>query len=604
MNVKNEEITLNSNNFESKDKNSNMVRKRIYNYFYKYRVNICFAVFLYVIDAFITVLSPKIAGQGITALSNLNADGLPDIDLNYILRLLSFLLVLYSLSGLCTCLARFLISKTSVELIYEIRRDISVKINKVSLSYAESRSRGDILSCIINDVETLGSSFINGICSLVTSLITAVGISVMMISISWEITFTVFLVIPLIIIIMIFLVKKSQHYFLGYQQNLGKINGCIEETLSGYETVKVLNAEKDILNNFDSINNDLCNTSYKAQFSSGFTSPIMALLSNIVYVISCIFGGYLAVVRGMLIGDITAFITYSGEFIKPLMSSAGSLSGFQSTFAASKRIFELLDSSDEQPYYRSKLELPLLTMDNYNMEFKNVSFGYDSNELTIKNISFKIKQGQSVAIVGETGSGKTTLTKLIMRFYNVNSGEIILGGKDITDFEIDHYRSLFGIVTQSSWLYSSTILENIRYGNIKASDEQIKFTAQKIGLNHFIESLPNGYDTVLEEGITNLSEGQKQLLCIARALISDCKILILDEATASVDTFTESCLQKCLKEILKDKTSIIIAHRLSTIQKADVIFVMQDGELIECGTHKNLLLKKGVYYEMYFKAYN
>lgn len=577
-------------------KNKKALLKRILSYVFKYKLSVATILLMSVGEALITVFSPKIAGKGITALSVTDSFGRPNIDLDYVFKLLAFLLVLYSLSGLFSCVGKFLFTDISVKIVKQLREKIAKKMNVVSFDFLQKKPKGEVISCVMSDVNVLGSVFIESTRSLISSVIIFFGTVYMMVSLSFEISLCCFAFFPIMIALILFITVKSQKYYVSYRENFAKISSLAEETFSGYETIRVLKAESSFKRNFDLANEKLRENAFKSEAASGLMAPIMTFVSKALYVVCCAVGGYFSVIKGFAIGDITAFIAYSGQFMNPFMELAGIFGNFQSAFAAAERIFEFLDAPEE----KTGGEKP--DFKGAAVEFKNVSFEYEKGKEVIKNLSFKILLGQTAAIVGETGGGKTTVSKLLMRLYEPYSGEISVGNKNIKDFEINAYRKLFGVVTQDSWLFSSSVIENIRYGNPKISDDEIKFACEKIGASSFIEALPEGYNTVLQEGINNISEGQKQLICIARALVSNREILILDEATASVDVFTESKVQAALKTLLKGKTSIIIAHRLSTIKNADVIFVLEKGKLIESGKHEDLISKRGVYYEMNLNA--
>lgn len=581
-----------------KKKSSKNIIKRIFSYFYKYRVSVVIVIVFTILESLVTVISPKVAGNSITILSETDSFGNPNVNMSNFYNLLAILLVLYSIESFCSCIGKYIFTNISTSIVYDFRNEISQKIHKLSFKYLDSKTRGEILSYIINDVEVLSFSFIDNIKDLIFSLIVSIGTIYMMFSISWQMTLLCFCFVPLIIILISIIIKHSQKYFIGYRDKLSKMNELIEECFSGYETIKTFGIEKNFLNKFDDVNVALYKDLFNSSFVSRLTPSIIEFISKIIYVVCCAFGGYLSVVNGMEIGNIVSFMTYSNQFINPFMTLSGISGNFQNCFAAATRIFEFLDAPEESTYDNITNEY-LSNSYNSEIDFKNVNFSYDERNKAISNFSFKIKPGQTVAIVGETGSGKTTLMKLIMHFYDVDSGEILINGQNINDFDIDNYREKFSVVTQDSWLYNSSILENIRYGNLEASDEKVKEVAAFVGIENFIESLPNGYNTIIEEMGSNLSEGQKQLICIARAVLSDCEVFIMDEATASVDTFTESCLQKSLSKILSNKTSIIIAHRLSTIKNADVILVLKDGKLIESGTYSELIKNQKIFFELY-----
>lgn len=580
---------------------SKSVSKRISSYFAKYKLNIILILLFSIAEALITVMSPKIAGRGITALSATDSFGNPCIDMNYIFKLLTFLLVLYSVSGFCSCMGKYLLSKTSVKIVYDIRAQMSLKISKISVKYIEEKNAGDILSSVVNDAEAVSMLFIDNIRKLISSVIVSVGTVCMMISISWEMTLVSLGMFPVMLAVMAIVFKNSQKYFNSYRQKLGEINSCVDESFSGYETVKTFSAENYFKNKFGDLNISLKEKSFKSGFLSGMVAPIMNFLSNISYVLCCVIGGYFSIVKGLGIGDITAFIAYSAEINRPLTEISSIGSNFQSAYSAGERILKFLDAPEELCDDKNE---SIILHDDISIEFKNVSFGYDKNKQVLKNISFKVGKGQNIAIVGETGSGKSTILKLLLRFYDISSGEILLGGQNINNLSIKQYREYFSVVTQESWLYHTSIMENIRYGNLKASDEEIKKTADLLGIGEFITSLPKGYETIIEENANNLSEGQKQMICITRAVLSHRPILILDEATASVDTLTENKLQSSLSKILSQKTSIVVAHRLSTIKNADIIIVLKDGHVQECGKHHELISNRSTYFEMYSKAYD
>ena len=577
-----------------KDKKS--LLKRALGYIFKYKLSVIVILLMSIFEALISVFSPKIAGKGITALSVTDSFGRPNIDLDYVFKLLAFLLVLYSLNGLFSCIGKFLFTDISVKIIRQLRGEISKKMNVVSFEFLQKKSKGDVISCMLSDVNALGSVFIESTRSLISSVIIFFGTVYMMISLSFEISLWCFGFFPFMIALIFFITVKSQKYYVSYRENFAKISGLAEETFSGYETVKVLRAEGFFEKNFDSTNKKLWEDAFKSETMSGLMAPIMTFVSKALYVVCCVLGGYFSVMKGFAIGDITAFITYSGQFMNPFMELAGIFGNFQSAFAAARRVFEFLDAPEE------KIGGEKPDFKGAGIEFKNVSFEYEKGKEVIKDLSFKILPGQTAAIVGETGGGKTTISRLLLRLYESYSGEILVGNKNIKEFDINDYRGLFGVVTQDSWLFSASVIENIRYGNTKISDDEIKLACEKIGAASFIEALPDGYNTVLREGINNISEGQKQLLCIARAIVSNREILVLDEATASVDVFTESKVQAALKTLLEGRTSVIIAHRLSTIKEADVIFVLEKGRLAECGRHEDLISKHGVYYELQCKA--
>lgn len=593
---------------EKNNKKSSL--KALMTYASNYKFLIALVIFFSLAETLTAVVSPKIAGMAITTLSGGVSSGVYSIDFDYLFKILALLFVLYSVFALSSCLRSYFITVITVKMTYRLREDISKKLNRLTVNYLESTSHGDILSRIMNDVETFSSAFTQSISQVVSSFVMGIGVLFMMFYISWEMTLVSLITLPIMAVIVLIVLKKSQRHFVEYQENLGKVNGFIEENFTGYEVLKAFGAEEKAKMEFNNFNNKMYDSSWKSQFASGLTSPIMNFISSLGYVVACVMGGYFAVVRAFAIGDISAFIAYSGQFTQPLIQISGISGLIQQTLAASDRIFEFL-RAPEEPDDNSKsfllnnsefIKKEIKQLDS-DIEFKNISFGYEEEKPIIRNFSFKIMPGQSVAVVGETGAGKTTLIKLLMRFYDVSDGEILLGSKNIKEFKIDEYRKLFGIVTQDSWLYNATIMENIRYGNLKASDSEVKQAAEFVGAGHFIKSLPSGYETMVEEGASNISEGQKQLICIARMVLSNSPIFILDEATASVDTCTESYIQNALSRVLKGKTSIVIAHRLSTIKNSDVILVIDKGVLLEHGTHSELLKSQGVYYDLYMSQF-
>ncbi len=564
-----------------------------------YKLPIALVVFFSLAETLITIVSPKIAGMAITAISVGISGGTDAIDYNHLFKIVALLFALYSAYAASSCLGRYFTTSVTIRMTYRLREDISEKLNRLSADYLESTSHGDILSRVMNDVDTLSSAFTQTISQVISSSVMTVGVLFMMFYISWEMTVISLMTLPIIAVVVLIVLKKSQKHFVGYQESLGKINGFIEETFSGHEIIKAFGAEEKSKADFNCFNNKMYNFAWKSQFLSGTISPIVSFVSSLSYVSSCVVGGYFAVVRAFAVGDISAFIAYSGQFTQPIIQLSAISGLIQQTLAAANRVFEFLKAPEEPSDCSKSFVKDADSKLKYDIEFKNVNFGYTPDSLIIKDFSFKIPQGKSVAIVGETGAGKTTLIKILMRFYNVCAGEILLGSQNINEFNLKEYRKIFGIVTQDSWLYSGTVMENIRYGNLQASDDEVKQVAEFVGAGHFIRSLPRGYETKIEEGASNISEGQKQLICIARMVISYSPVFILDEATASVDTCTESHIQRVLSKVLKDKTSIIIAHRLSTIKNSDVILVMDKGVLSEYGTHCELLEKKGIYYDLY-----
>lgn len=578
-------------------KKSNKYIKRLLGYVSPYKLYIIFVVIFAILESLASVFGPKITGNSITLLSSDN------IDFNKLYDFIAQLLIVYSVYVFSSCVSNYIISLITIKITYKMRNDISKKMERLSFEYINSVSYGEVLSRIMNDVENLSSAFTQTVSSVISSLVMAVGVIWMMIGISWKMTLIFVGVIPVVGIVVIVILKKSQKYFVEYQKRIGQMDGFIEETFSGYEVVSTFDARDKFTGDFGTINKSMYDSSFKSQFLSGTLPYVMDLASKSNYIIACIMGGYMVVMRALTIGDITAFIAYSNQFMDPL-AQAASISGIiQQILASAERIFEFLDAPEEAG--KADLQDISQNLDNFlDIEFKNINFGYDEKSLVIKDFSLKVKSGQTVAIVGETGSGKTTLVNILMRFFENFDGDIFLNGKNIKNIPLEQYRKMFGLVTQDSWLYGGTISENIAYGGNDVSLEEVKTISKNIGADHFVESLSQGYDTLIEENMTNISEGQRQLLCIARMAVKDAPILIMDEATSSVDVFTEKQIQKSLKNILKKRTAFIIAHRLSTIKFADMIVVMQKGKIVEIGTHDELMAKKETYFDMYMSQFD
>ena len=492
----------------------------------------------------------------------------------------------------------------SMKISYRLRNDIEHKINKMPLSYFDTVNHGEVLSRVTNDVDTLSQTLNQSVTQIITSIVTVIGIIIMMFTISWQLTLIAMCIVPISLFFISFVVKKSQIHFVHQQDFLGHINGHIEEMYAGHNVVKAFNGEQDSIAKFDRFNEVLYVSSWKSQFLSGLMMPIMNFVSNLGYVAICILGGYLAINNGLPVGDIQAFIQYVRQFTQPLTQISNISNVLQQTMAAAERVFEFLAEDEEVPESSNPL-VPNAVEINGSVQFDHVKFGYNPDKIIINDFSADVKPGQKIAIVGPTGAGKTTMVKLLMRFYDVNGGAIKVDGHNIKDFTRNGLRSIFGMVLQETWLYNASIKDNIRYGNLDATDEEIISAAKAAQVHHFVKTLPQGYDMELNEESSNVSLGQKQLLTIARAILADPKILILDEATSSVDTRTEILIQKAMDNLMKDRTSFIIAHRLSTIKDADLILVMKDGDIIEQGKHDELLAKKGFYanlYESQFKV--
>ena len=487
-------------------------------------------------------------------------------------------------------------SGVSNDVTYSLRKDISQKINRLPLKYFESRTTGEILSRVTNDVDTLQSSLNQSITQLITSTTTLIGVLVMMLSINVWMTLAALVILPVSMMVIGFVMKHSQKFFQGQQKYLGEVNGQIEEIYGGHDVVRAFNKEKDVVEEFEKVNRKLYNTAWKSQFFSGIMMPIMQFIGNLGYVMVAILGGFMVIKNAIEVGDIQSFFQYIRNFTQPIQQIAQVTNMLQSTAAASERIFEFLEEEEEDQMVEHPVDNTQL---KGNVEFDHVKFGYDPNQVIIHDFSAHIKDGQKIAIVGPTGAGKTTMVKLLMRFYDVNDGSISIDGHNVRDFNRSSLREMFGMVLQDTWLFSGTIMENIRYGRLDATDEEVIAAAKAAHVHKFIMQQPGGYQMVLNEETNNISQGQKQLLTIARAILADNKILILDEATSSVDTRTETQIQKAMDNLMKGRTSFIIAHRLSTIRDADLILVMKDGDIIEQGNHEELMKTGGFYAGLY-----
>lgn len=545
------------------------------------------------------IVGPKILGNATTEIfTGLvgKISGGNGIDFTKINKILLNLIILYIISSVFSLIQNLIMSGVSQKVTYRLRKEISEKINRMPMNYFDTKTHGEVLSRVTNDVDTLNQSLNQSITQIITSVTMIIGILAMMISISPLMTIVAILVLPLSVVLISIIVKKSQKYFVSQQEYLGHVNGQVEEIYGGHNIVKVFNGEKEALRQFNKSNDILYKSAWKSQFLSGLMMPIITFVGNLGYVVVSILGGYLAVKNRINVGDIQSFIQYVRSFNQPISQVAQISNQLQSTAAAAERVFEFLNEEEEEQYAKNPVSIDKI---EGNVEFKNVHFGYNPDKIIINDFSTKIKQGQKVAIVGPTGAGKTTMIKLLMRFYDVNSGEILIDGHNIKDFNRGELRQAFGMVLQDTWLFNGSIKDNIRYGKLDATDEEVIEAAKAAHVHHFVKTLPQGYDMELNEEASNVSQGQKQLLTIARAILADPKILILDEATSSVDTRTEVRIQKAMDNLMKGRTSFIIAHRLSTIRDADLILVMKDGDIVEQGNHKELLNKGGFYAELY-----
>ena len=544
------------------------------------------------------IVGPKVLSTATTELFNgivAKIDGSGGIDFDAIARILVFTLGLYLLSAACSFVQGWIMSSVSQRTCYQLRGAIADKIDRMPMGYFERTSVGDTLSRITNDVDTLGQSLNQGVTQLITSVTTIIGVLIMMLSINPLMTLITVVILPVSVVLIMVVVKRSQKYFVAQQRTLGKINGIVEETFSGHAIVKAFNREDGTVDRFNETNAKLYGSAWKSQFFSGLMQPIMTFVGNLGYVAVAIAGSFLAVQGVITVGDIQAFIQYVKNFTQPITQLTQVSNVLQQMAAAAERIFEFLDAPEGEPDHATARTADV----ECNVQFDHVRFGYDPEKPVIKDFSAQVSEGQTVALVGPTGAGKTTMVKLLMRFYDVQSGCIKIGGTDIRDFARDDLRSLFGMVLQDTWLFHGTIRDNIRYGKLDATDEEVEAAAKAAYVNHFIQTLPQGYDTEINEDASNISQGQRQLLTIARAILADRRMLILDEATSSVDTRTEERIQKAMDNLMAGRTSFVIAHRLSTIKSADLILVIRDGDIVEQGTHEELLALGGFYAELY-----
>ncbi len=573
--------------------------KKLLEYLGSYKIAILFVMIFAVGGTAFNIIGPKILGNATTEIFNglvSRVSGGDGIDFGKVGRILLSVLALYLVSAVLSFIQGYIMTGISQKMTYRLRKEISEKIGRMPMKYFDRMTHGEILSRITNDVDTLGQSLNQSATQVITSVTTIIGVLVMMLSISPLMTVIAILILPLSMCLISVIVKHSQRYFKDQQEYLGHINGQVEEVYSGHNIVKAFNKEEDIIKTFNDTNTILYQSAWKSQFFSGMMMPIMQFVGNLGYVAVSILGGYLAIRNTIQVGDIQSFIQYVRQFTQPIQQVAQVANMLQSTAAASERVFEFLDEEEEEQTVPNPVSTENL---EGRVEFDHVHFGYNPDHIIINDFNAKVEPGQKIAIVGPTGAGKTTMVKLLMRFYDVNSGSIKIDGHDLRDFNRGELRRMFGMVLQDTWLFNGTIEENIRYGRLTATHEEVVEAAKAAYVHRFVQTLPGGYDMVLNEEASNVSQGQKQLLTIARAILADPRILILDEATSSVDTRTEVRIQKAMDNLMKGRTSFIIAHRLSTIRDADMILVMKDGDIIEQGRHEELLAKNGFYAELY-----
>ncbi|MGN0252374.1 MAG: ABC transporter ATP-binding protein [Oliverpabstia sp.] len=573
--------------------------KKLIRYMSRYKFRILIMMIFAVASTVFSIVGPKILGKATTELFTglvAKVQGTGSIDFTKITRILLFLLCIYLCSALFSFVQGFVMSGIANDVSYNLRKEISKKINRLPLKYFESRTTGEVLSRVTNDVDTLQQSLNQSITQMITSVTTLIGVFIMMLSINVWMTLCALLILPVSMTIMGQVMKRSQKYFQQQQRYLGEVNGQIEEVYGGHNIVKVFNKEDDVIAQFEETNKKLYDSAWKSQTFSGIMMPVMQFVGNVGYVMVALLGGVFVIRGSIQVGDIQSFFQYIRNFTQPVQQIAQVTNMLQMAAAASERVFEFLEEEEED----QTVEHPVHTENlKGNVQFEHVSFGYQPDKIIVNDFSADIKDGQKIAIVGPTGAGKTTMVKLLMRYYDINSGSIKIDGHDVKDFNRSELREMFGMVLQETWLFNGTIMENIRYGRLDATDEEVIAAAKAAHIHKFIMSQPGGYNMVLNEETSNVSQGQKQLLTIARAILADNQILILDEATSSVDTRTEERIQKAMDNLMRGRTSFVIAHRLSTIRDADLILVMKDGDIIEQGNHEELMAKGGFYAGLY-----
>lgn len=573
--------------------------KKLVKYMSVYKVQMLFVAVFAVCGTVFNIVGPKILGKATTEIFNglvSKVSGGSGMDFGKIGQILLITLGLYVVSALCSFIQGMIMTGISQKTTYRLRKDITEKVNRMPMDYFDTKPVGEVLSRVTNDVDTLGQSLNQSATQLITSVTTLIGVLVMMLSISPLMTVVALLILPISVGLISFVMKHSQKYFSGQQEYLGNVNGQVEEVYSGHNVIKAFNKEDDVIREFDRTNDKLYESAWKSQFFSGMMMPVMQFVGNLGYVGVAILGGFLAIKKTIEVGDIQSFIQYVRNFTQPIQQVAQVTNMLQLAAASSERVFEFLEEKEEDQTVEHPVSVEGL---HGNVQFENVHFGYNPEKIIINDFSANVKEGQKIAIVGPTGAGKTTMIKLLMRFYDVNSGLIKIDGHDVRDFNRSELREMFGMVLQDTWLFHGTIMDNIRYGKLDATEEEVIQAAKAAHVHRFVQTLPGGYQMEINEEATNISQGQKQLLTIARAILADPKILILDEATSSVDTRTEVRIQKAMDNLMKGRTSFVIAHRLSTIRDADLILVMKDGDIIEQGTHTQLLAQNGFYAELY-----
>lgn len=572
---------------------------RLLQYLGAYRLAVVLVSGMALLSTVLTIFGPKVLGMATTTLFEgvlAQMTGRGSIDFGAIQRFLLITLGLYGVSALLNFWQGWLMTDIALKITYRLRKDVMHKIQRLPFRYFDKTNHGEVLSFLTNDVDTINQTLNQSLTQIITSLTTVVGVLVMMLSINWIMTLVALVMVPLSFILVMIIIRNSQRYFSEQQDQLGHVNGHVEESFGTHQVIKIFNGEQKSVSKFDQLNNRLYDAAWKAQFFSGVMMPLMAFMGNLGFVAVTILGGWLVVRKVITVGDIQAFIQYVRMFTQPITQIANISNVLQQTAAAAERVFDFLSQEEEPP--DTQTVMPLHEVHG-NVEFREVYFGYQPEQTVIQGFSAKIQAGQRVAIVGPTGAGKTTLVKLLMRFYDVDRGAILIDGVDIRQFPRGDLRCLFGMVLQDAWLFNGTIKENIRYGYPTASDAEVIQAAQAANIDHFIRTLPEGYDMVLNEEVTNLSQGQKQLMTIARAILIQPQMLILDEATSSVDTHTELLIQAAMEKMMQGRTSFIIAHRLSTIRNADLILVIKDGNVVEQGDHETLLQRNGFYAELY-----